>query len=415
MRARLSAAGRTTVAAGLAVFAARRLVLLGAALLPPRRRLRAGEAPSACVIVPARNEGSVLEHTLAALAGLEGSSVSVVLVDDGSSDETREVMDRWARAQPNWSSLSLYPGRGKGTALNAGIAASPASDLIVVCDADVRVEPDCLAELVQAFADPGVGAASALLVPANCDESIVTRYCALELWQHQLITSVAKDRLHLNPPAHGWLSCYRRAALEQVGGFVADSLGEDVQATNALVRAGWQTRFVITSRVASDVPRTVTDYWHQHVRWSRGLHAASPSGWDNEKVSVPRRIEAWLHAAGYLDRTLLLGAVTSAAFGELPRWVPVGYAGLTATEAVCALALAGRLRGAPRFLAAAGAMFTADVAASLAGSASQFMRSDRRWHSPRRDVQRRDEARRSMNGRNGDLALSGLAGARSAQ
>jgi cellulose synthase/poly-beta-1,6-N-acetylglucosamine synthase-like glycosyltransferase len=213
----------------------------------------------------------------------------------------------------------------------------------------------------------------------------VTRYCALELWQHQLITSAAKERLRLNPPAHGWFSCYRREALEQSGGFPQRSLGEDVEVTNALIAAGWQTRFVASSIVFGEVPRTISDYWTQHVRWARGLHDATPMRSLAKDTTVPRRIELWLHAAGYTDRLLVLAATSFAAVGRLTPWLPAGYVGLVAAEAVCALGRAGRLRSSPSFIAAAATMFAADVAASTSGTLLQLARRERSWRATARN------------------------------
>ena len=387
MRSRRVDAAAGAVALALGAFAARRLVFLAAALTPGARREpvpggASDRAPSsACVVVPAHDEAAVLEDTLAALAGLRGVGVSTALVSDGSSDGTFAIMERWAAGRRDWTALALAVHGGKGAALNAGIAASQDSELIATCDADVRADPDCLSELVRAFADPRVAAASALLWPVNSDESIVTRYCALELWQHQLITSAAKDRLGLNPPAHGWLSCYRREALEQIGGFPLRSLGEDVEASNALVSAGWQTRFVARARVLGEVPRALPDYWRQHVRWSRGLYDAAPHDSGAAHVSPARRLELWLHATGYFDRLVLIVAASFAVRGRLSPWLPAGYVGLLGAEAVCALALAGQCRSSVRFLTAAIAMFPVDAAASLTGAALQFTLRERRWQS----------------------------------
>jgi hypothetical protein len=376
-----------TVGLGLAGFACRRTVFLAAALTPRRTPPvdGPGEPMTVCMVMPAHDEAPVLERALKGLARIRGAGVSVVLVSDGSTDATASVMEAWAAERPNWTAVTLEGNVGKGAALNAGIAAGPASKLIVTCDADVHLDPDCLAHLSRSFSDPRVGAASGLLWPVNAHESVVTRYCALELWQHQLITSAAKHRLGVNPPAHGWLSCYRREALAQIGGFAAASLGEDVETSNALVRAGWQTRFVISARASGEVPRTLRDYWHQHLRWSRGLHDAAPRRGAAEGVSMMAIIELWFHAAGYLDRPLIIVGAGLAVLGWLPPLIPLGYAGLLAAEALCALGQAGQMRNAGRFLAAAGVMVTADLAASMSGSIQQLGRRRRRWQRSTRD------------------------------
>jgi len=304
----------------------------------------------------------------------------VVLVNDGSSDGTLAIIERWCQTRASWTFVSLGRSGGKGSALNAGIEASPGSELVVTCDADVELARDCLVELVRPFADRRVGAASALLWPANAEASTVARYCALEMWQHQLVTSAGKDRLGLNPPALGGLACYRRQALEAVGGFPADSLGEDVEVTNALTGAGWETRFVPTAKVASRIPERVGEYWHQHIRWSRGLFDALPHGAHQPTVPARRRVEAWLLATGYLDRIALGGAAFMAGMGLLPTGVPAGYLALTAVEAVIALGRAPHVTNRAKFIAAAAGMFPVDLAASLAGSVLQMSGRSRAWH-----------------------------------
>lgn len=383
MRAALRSGGRIVILAGLTVFGLRRLVFIAAVLVPSRPASEAAAPSPVSLVIAARDEAAGLDPVLASVAAIDSDSLHVVLVDDGSSDDTPAIIESWTRARPQWSMLRLNPGVGKPAALNAGIAAAPDTELIAVCDADARVAPDALAELTRAFVDPRVGGASALLWPANADESIVTRYCALELWQHQLITSAAKERLRLNPPTRGAFSCYRREALNQIGGFVAASLGEDVQATTALVAAGWRTRFISTARVVGEVPTSVADFGRQHVRWARGLHDSAPalSGTD---PSLANLIEAWLHAAGYVDRPLVLWASLLATRGRLSPRVLAAYLSVIAGEALVSLDRAGRLRDAPRFLAAAVAMFAVDAAAATAGSALQLLRRERTWHSPRR-------------------------------
>ena len=377
---RATAGLRLATSAGLAIFAVRRLVLLLGAMARPRPGGDHRPA-SLCVVVPARNEAAVLDRTLAAVAELRPAArrLDVVLVNDGSSDGTVSVMEHWCRTQENWKLVRLGSNGGKGRALNAGIAASPGSELVVTCDADVEPDPDSLVELVRPFADGRVGAAGALLWPRNADASLVARYCALELWQHQLVTSAGKARLGLNPPALGWLACYRRVALEAIGGFPTESLGEDVEVTNALTRTGWETRFVPAARVVSRVPERLSEYWRQHIRWSRGLFDAVPRGGHDAAVPRHRRIEAWLLATGYSDRILLAGGTIMAARGALGKWVPAGYVALTAGEALAALARAGRTRDSAKFLASAAGMFPVDVAASAVGAMSQLTRRGRRW------------------------------------
>src|SRR5690606_29889782 len=100
-----------------AVLTLRWLTLLLAALRyrPPQLQAPAGVCPSVCALVPAYNEAQHIEHTLRALRGLRYPALEVLVIDDGSSDDTA------ARAQPHARVLRLPHNVGKAQALNAGL------------------------------------------------------------------------------------------------------------------------------------------------------------------------------------------------------------------------------------------------------------------------------------------------------
>jgi hypothetical protein len=386
----VSRAAPTAVAvaggAVLGVFAARRLLLMAAALAPARGTGSRHRPESLAVVVPARNEAATLERTLSHLAAARtpAESYSVTLVDDGSTDGTAGIMEAFAADREGWTAVRLA-GAGKAAALNAGLAVSHRSELVATCDADVRLDADSLLQLAAVFDDPEVAAASGLLWPANDTVTTVARYCALELWQTQLVTSAAKDRLGLNPPALGWLSCYRRDALEAIGGFRAGSVGEDVEASNALTADGWRTRFVARATVQGDVPERLDDYYHQHIRWARGAHGSSPVGLGDGRAGRLRQVESWMLAAGYADRIALAGLLVVAAMRRRIPVLPLAYLAVAGAEALVSLRLAGvGGKRAAGFLAATIAMFPADVATAVVGSAGALAGRRTPWRSPRR-------------------------------
>jgi glycosyltransferase involved in cell wall biosynthesis len=104
----------------------------------------------------------------------------VVVVDDGSTDATGEVLRRWASAATSRIIVELPRSVGKVGALRAGADAVPDAELIAVCDADLLPRSDGWLRLAEAFADDRVAAVAAFLDPANHDRSIVSRYAAVE-------------------------------------------------------------------------------------------------------------------------------------------------------------------------------------------------------------------------------------------
>src|SRR5262245_61343030 len=268
-----------------------------AAWQPPRPIAPRRDLPSFTLLVPARNEAPGIGDTLAAIAALDYpvDRLFVVLIDDGSRDGTRTLLEGWAASRERTLALSFNISRGKIAALNAGIAAAAPTELIAVCDADVKPKTDWLRRLADAFDDETVGGAAAVLRPVGADRTAVSRYAAVENWVHQLVTSAGKDRLDLNPATNG-ASAYRRSALETLGWFGNGFSEDDVRATVGLTRAGWRTRFVPSAVTEHTVVHRFSDYWRQHIRWSGNLTAAAaaPRTSARRPVGIARKLESWL-------------------------------------------------------------------------------------------------------------------------
>jgi glycosyltransferase involved in cell wall biosynthesis len=380
-----------SVAGLLAVLGGRRALFLVAAVWPPRRvGTVSGELPSLLVALAARNEERGILRALEALADVAYPSerMLVVLVDDGSMDRTLELLREFAATRAHVRVVSRNGAPNKAAALNAALAASAPTDLVVVCDADQAPAPDCFHRLAGAFEDPQVGAAAAYLRPANADTSVVARYTAVETWLHQFVTSAAKDRLALDPPMLGGGSMYRRVALDEIGGFPGRPYGEDLGTSLLLARAGWRTRFVPEAVVDNLVAADSGDYWNQHLRWTRIVYSGAEPSIRWNRLSGLRRVEQALQRAGYADRLALGGAFALAAIGRLPRSLPAGYLGIVAGEVVVGAVKAGMRRRLPTFLLATALVFPLDVAGAVAATASHLARRPFDWRSPRRGSMR---------------------------
>jgi 1,2-diacylglycerol 3-beta-glucosyltransferase len=367
-------------------FSARRLLFVVAALAPPRpiSEARQAELPCVTVAVSAHDEELVAPRLVAALEQLDYPSdrLSVVLVCDGCSDGTAAIFQRWAQGRDQVRVVELPQRVGKGQALNEALAVA-SGEIFVVLDADLLPRHDFLRRLVAPFEDGAVGAVAGLLHPANAASSAVARYCAVNSWVHQLITSAGKDRLDLDPTTLG-ASGYRRVALCEVGGFPGHSLGEDVDAAVSLANAGWQTRFVPAAVAENHVAERLGDYWHQHIRWARAaLGSATRRPRRTQRVGIARRLEAWTAAFDYGDRIVFVGALAFAGIGELPVWVPAAYFAAPAAVMLAALLKAGTGTEAPRFVLAAAGMFAVDVAASAGALLLKVTQRPGTWRSVR--------------------------------
>jgi polyisoprenyl-phosphate glycosyltransferase len=135
------------------------------------------EAPSISCVIPCRNEAQNLARLLPLLSDMLGRCTQaweIVLVDDGSTDDTEAVMALWAR-QPGFKVLQLSRNFGKEAALTAGLRAS-LGEVVVTMDADMQHSP----ALIPAFLDHWLaGADVAYAVRENRrDESRFKRFGA---------------------------------------------------------------------------------------------------------------------------------------------------------------------------------------------------------------------------------------------
>jgi len=218
------------------------------------------------VVVPAYNERQGIAAAVRSLAGADHlGGVEVVVVDDGSTDGTGDIVQ--ALALPNVRLLRL-PNGGKPRALNAGVAAAR-HDLIVMVDADTVFAPDAVGWLVQPFADPTVGAVAGNLKVGN-------RGRAVARWQHiEYVVGFNLERrfydaLECIPTVPGAIGAFRRAALADAGGMSADTLAEDTDLTMTLLRLGWRVVYEDRARAWTEVPATLPELFRQRLRWTYG-------------------------------------------------------------------------------------------------------------------------------------------------
>jgi cellulose synthase/poly-beta-1,6-N-acetylglucosamine synthase-like glycosyltransferase len=117
------------------------------ALVGPARRAR---LPDVSIIVPAYNEQEGIAACVRSLAAVDYPNVEIVVVDDGSTDDTAAIVA--GLALPNVR-LLRQPNAGKPAALNKGILLAR-HDILILVDGDTIFEPDAVRGLIEPFAEP---------------------------------------------------------------------------------------------------------------------------------------------------------------------------------------------------------------------------------------------------------------------
>jgi cellulose synthase/poly-beta-1,6-N-acetylglucosamine synthase-like glycosyltransferase/spore germination protein YaaH/peptidoglycan/xylan/chitin deacetylase (PgdA/CDA1 family) len=223
--------------------------------------------PLVSVLIPCFNEEKVIAASVARILESHWSRLEVVVLDDGSSDDTSGEVERHFGGDPRVR-LMRFPNGGKALALNRGLD-QVRGEIIVALDADTLFAPSTIARLARWFADPRVGAVAGNALVGN-RRNIITRWQALEYVTAQNLERRALAALGAVTVVPGAVGAWRRAALEQLGGYPSDTLAEDQDLTMAVQAAGWRVEFDPDARAYTEAPETVAGLLKQRFRWSFG-------------------------------------------------------------------------------------------------------------------------------------------------
>lgn len=226
--------------------------------------------PLVSVVVPAYNEERVVGACIASILADRYPNKELILVDDGSTDHTLDVMRRQDRV-PGVVVLTQF-NRGKGAALNAGLGYAR-GEICCFVDADGVFTADTISDLMAGFDHARVGGVCGNDEPVNLDK-LQTRLLAL-LTHGTALVRRALARLGCLTIVSGNCGAFRRRVIDEVGGFAEGSLGEDLELTWRVRAAGHRINFRPRAIVYAEVPSTLSGLWRQRVRWTRGLVATA--------------------------------------------------------------------------------------------------------------------------------------------
>lgn len=252
-----------------------RLLFIGALALAQRLRSRKREAnlpspdyqPWVSVIVPAYNEERVIVPTIRSLLQSDYRNLEIIVVDDGSTDGTCEIVRK------HWGDdarvlLLSKENAGKAEALNYGIRHAR-GEIIVGLDADTIFERTTISALARRFHDERLGALAGNAKVGN-RINLVTRWQALEYITSQNLDRRAFASLNCITVVPGAVGAWRRGLIERAGGFTADTLAEDQDLTLRIRRLGYNIGYEERAVAWTEAPDTLRGLDKQRFRWSFG-------------------------------------------------------------------------------------------------------------------------------------------------
>ncbi len=234
-----------------------------------------GDWPFVTVQLPIYNERYVVDRLITAVCALDypRERLEVQVLDD-STDETCQIaQDVVRRYQAAGFQIRYLPRQDragfKAGALQAGLAQAQ-GELIAIFDADFVPPADFLRRTVPEFADARVGCVQARWAHLNDDYSMLTRAQALGLDGYFAVEQTARHLGGTFLCFNGTAGVWRRACIEDAGGWQADTLTEDLDLSYRAQLRGW--RFVYRPDVAvpGELPVQMDAFKRQQSRWAAG-------------------------------------------------------------------------------------------------------------------------------------------------
>jgi biofilm PGA synthesis N-glycosyltransferase PgaC len=246
-----------------------------AELRPRRTPVFETPSPLVSIIVPAYNEEKVVANCVKSIESSNYRNFEIILVDDGSTDRTLQIMRRYEN--PPQVQVISQPNSGKAAALNRGFQLAKGEILFFV-DADGIFTRSTIHEMLYGFTSAKVGAVCGNDAPVNLDRPL-TQLMALQTHVGTGFVRRALAQINCLPIVSGNIGAFRRSALDwpftrlgkEAEPFSKGFIGEDLELTWRIHRAGYRVNFAPRAIVRAETPSTVKMLWKQRVRWARGL------------------------------------------------------------------------------------------------------------------------------------------------
>lgn len=307
----------------------------------------AADLPPLTVVIPAFNEGPPVRLSIQSVlnSAYPAERLTVIVVNDGSSDDTAAHIDEMAQRFPDRVRAVHLPGnRGKRHALYAGFTTA-STPFVATLDSDSELDPDALANIVAPMvADPKIGGVAGKVLVSNRGQSTITRMLAVCYTLGFDFVRAYQSRLRNVWCCPGALQAYRLDLvkphldtwLNQTFFGAKCTNGDDHAMTSTVLRLDSDTCYQSSAIVGTMVPHTYKRLCKMYVRWARsatreGLlalrfaprRAWRRRGWRGALIAIDAVLQPMGIAMKALAPLALLGTIFLAPHLLLPLMMSV--------------------------------------------------------------------------------------------
>lgn len=227
------------------------------------------EYPSVSILIPCYNEGENVRETIEYLLHQQYPNLEIIAINDGSKDNTLEILHELADQHPQIRVVNLASNQGKAVGLRtAALLAN--SEILIGIDGDALLAPNATAWIVRHFLeDPHVGAVTGN--PRIRNRS--TLLGKIQVGEFSAIVGMIKRAQRSYGHVFtisGVIAGFRKTALHDVGYWSPDMVTEDIDISWKLQLSGWAIRFEPNALCWVLMPETLNGLWKQRSRWAQG-------------------------------------------------------------------------------------------------------------------------------------------------
>lgn len=230
------------------------------------------ETPMVSILVPCFNEGSTIENTVERLSQIQYPNYEIIVINDGSQDNTSEVvmslLDKFERLR----FIDLKENNGKANALYLGLLASK-GELLMGVDSDAYIMPDALNYIVPHFTNPYNGERVGAVTGNPRVRNRSSLLAKIQLCEYASIVSLIKRTQRIwgkVMTVSGVVVAFRKRALLDCKLWDRDMITEDIGVTWKLEKKFWDIRYEPRALCMMLVPETVKGLFKQRKRWAQG-------------------------------------------------------------------------------------------------------------------------------------------------
>ncbi|WP_432328246.1 glycosyltransferase family 2 protein [Mucilaginibacter sp. P25] len=219
------------------------------------------------IVVPMYNESDVILKTLKSLSVINYSNFRVIVIDDGSTDDSLQLVERNFGQYDNFVILS-QTNLGKAEALNNAISAST-GEIIICIDADTLVKPNIINSFLPYFDNKDVAAVAGYVKVGN-RINLITKIQNIEYVTNQNYVRSIFDSVNGILVVPGAVGAFRTSIIKQVGGYSSGTLTEDSDLTFRIIKRGFVIKNSLDAIGFTEAPATLKMFCRQRVRWIVG-------------------------------------------------------------------------------------------------------------------------------------------------